>query len=116
MGYVALVVLGIVVVVYAVLEKRWLAIPLCAVTGLVVALLFGAGFSINFVTEAGLPNLNPVHWWGSESQGWMLGQPTLQHFIASLPFAILAVAMWPSDFLGHRIFQQINYPKGSEKC
>lgn len=118
MGYIALVVLGIVVVVYAVLaklDKRWLAIPLCAATGLVVALLFGAGFSINFVTEAGLPNLNPVYWWGSDSQGWMLGLPNMQHFIASLPFAILAVAMWPPDFLGHRIFQQMNYPKGSEK-
>lgn len=118
LGYVALIVLGVVVVVYAVLArlgKRWLAIPLCAVTGLVISLILGTGFSINFVTETGLPNLNPIHWWGSEEQGWMLGLPDLQHFIASLPFAILAVAMWPPDFLGHRIFQEINYPKKTEK-
>ncbi len=118
LGYVALVVLGVVVVVYAILArlgKRWLAIPLCAAAGLVIALLLGTGFSVNLVTEPGLPNLNPVYWWGSEDQGWMLGLPGLEHFIASLPFAILAVAMWPPDFLGHKIFQEMNYPKNSEK-
>lgn len=118
MGHVALVVLGVVVVVYAVLarlEKRWLAIPLCAVIGLVIALLLGTGFSIEFATRPDLPNLSPAYWWGSEDRGWMLGLPGLQHFIASLPFAILAVAMWPPDFLGHRIFQEMNYPKGSDK-
>lgn len=118
MGYISLIVLGVVVAVYAVLakyDKRWLAIPLCAITGLALALLFGAGFSIDFVTETGLPNLNPIHWWGSETIGWKLGLPGVQHFIASLPFAILAVAMWPPDFLGHRIFQEMNYPEGSHK-
>ena len=118
MGYVGLVVLGVNVVLYAYLariNKRWLAIPLCAITGLVVALAFGAGFDLTFKTEMGLPNLNPVYWWGSTEQGWMLGLPNLQHFIASLPFALLAVAMWSPDFLGHRIFQELNYPKGAEK-
>lgn len=118
MGYVGLVVLAATVVLYAYLakiNKRWLAIPACAVTGLVVALAFGAGFDITFQTEMGLPNLNPVYWWGSTSEGWMLGLPNLEHFIASLPFAILAVAMWSPDFLGHRIFQELNYPKGTEK-
>jgi hypothetical protein len=118
MGYVGLVVLAATVILYAYLakiNKRWLAIPACAVTGLVVALAFGAGFDITFQTEMGLPNLNPVYWWGSTTEGWMLGLPNLQHFIASLPFAILAVAMWSPDFLGHRIFQELNYPKGTEK-
>lgn len=118
MGYVALVVLAVTVAVYAVLaklEKRWLAIPLCAVTGLAIALLLGTGFSITFQTQPGLPNLNPVYWWGSEDRGWMLGLPGLEHFIASLPFAILAVAMWSPDFLGHRIFQEMNYPPRSER-
>lgn len=118
MGYVGLVVLAATVVLYAYLakiNKRWLAIPACAVTGLIVALACGAGFDITFQTEMGLPNLNPVYWWGSTTEGWMLGLPNLQHFIASLPFAILAVAMWSPDFLGHRIFQELNYPKGTEK-
>ncbi len=118
MGYVALIVLSVTVVVYAVLAKygkRWLAIPLCAVTGFVIAWLCGAGFSLEFTTQPGLPNLNPVYWWGSETEGWMLGLPNVQHIIASLPFAILAVAMWPPDFLGHRIFQELNYPKNTDK-
>ncbi len=118
MGYIGLVVLGVNIVLYAFLakiNKRWLAIPACAVTGLIIALIFGAGFDLKFVTETGLPNLNPVYWWGSTEQGWMLGLPNMQHFIASLPFAILAVAMWSPDFLGHRIFQELNYPKNTEK-
>ncbi|BCL70321.1 DUF3360 family protein [Vibrio nigripulchritudo] len=118
MGYVGLVVLAITIVIYAFLAKinmRWLAIPVCAAVGLVVALALGASFDLKFETEMGLPNLNPVYWWGSTETGWQLGLPTLQHFIASLPFAILAVAMWSPDFLGHRIFQELNYPKRTEK-
>jgi len=94
MGHVGLIVLAVNVILYALLakiNKRWLAIPACA------------------------PNLNPVYWWGSTTEGWMLGLPNLQHFIASLPFAILAVAMWSPDFLGHRIFQELNYPRKTEK-
>ena len=118
MGYVGLIVLAATIVLYAFLAKigkRWLAIPACAVMGLVIALAFGAGFDLTFKTEMGLPNLNPVYWWGSTEQGWQLGLPNMEHFIASLPFAILAVAMWSPDFLGHRIFQELNYPRGTEK-
>jgi len=118
MGHVGLIVLAVNVILYAFLakiNKRWLAIPACAITGLLIALAFGAGFDLKFETEMGLPNLNPVYWWGSTTEGWMLGLPNLEHFIASLPFAILAVAMWSPDFLGHRIFQELNYPKNTEK-
>lgn len=118
MGHVGLIVLAVNVALYALLakiNKRWLAIPACAITGLVIALALGAGFDLQFNTEMGLPNLNPVYWWGSTTEGWMLGLPNLQHFIASLPFAILAVAMWSPDFLGHRIFQELNYPRKTEK-
>ncbi|MCM2680858.1 DUF3360 family protein [Echinimonas agarilytica] len=118
MGYIGLVVLAINIVLYAFLariNKRWLAIPACAITGLLVALALGAGFDLKFETEMGLPNLNPVYWWGSTEQGWQLGLPNMAHFIASLPFAILAVAMWSPDFLGHRIFQELNYPRGTDK-
>ena len=118
MGYVGFIVLGITVAIYAYLakiNKRWLAIPVCAFTGLAIALVLGAGFDIVFETKTGLPNLNPVYWWGSTEEGWMLGLPNAEHFIASLPFAILAVAMWSPDFLGHRIFQEMNYPRKTEK-
>jgi len=118
MGFLGLTILCITVIIYSFLariDKRWLAIPVCAIVALVVALVGGAGFDLEFTTAIGLPNLNPVHWWGSTDRGWMLGLPNTQHFIASLPFAILAVAMWSPDFLGHRIFQEMNYPKNSKK-
>ncbi len=111
-AHVGFVVLIVNVVVYAFLArlgKRWLSIPLCSLVAVVVALALGAPFE--WKTAPGLPNLNPAYWWGSTETGWKLGLPTLQHFIASLPFAILAVAMWSPDFLGHRIFQELNYPK-----
>ncbi|MDD9155424.1 DUF3360 family protein [Aliivibrio sp. S4TY2] len=118
LGYIGLIVLAVNIVLYAYLariNKRWLAIPACAFAGLAVALALGAGFDLKFETEMGIPNLNPVYWWGSTEEGWMLGLPNLQHFLASLPFAILAVAMWSPDFLGHRIFQELNYPRRTEK-
>ncbi|MBS9463801.1 DUF3360 family protein [Flagellimonas sp. 389] len=118
LGFLGLVILAVTVVLYSYLariDKRWLAIPVCAIAALAVALVGGAGFDLQFTTEMGLPNLNPAYWWGSTEEGWMLGLPNTQHFIASLPFAILAVAMWSPDFLGHRIFQEMNYPKNSEK-
>ncbi|ABV86997.1 DUF3360 family protein [Shewanella pealeana] len=118
LGYVAFFILLANVVLYAVLAKigkRWLAIPLCSIAAVAMAFGLGAGLDLQFVTEPGIPNLNPVYWWGSTEHGWQLGLPNLQHFIASLPFAILAVAMWSPDFLGHRIFQELNYPKGAEK-
>ena len=118
LGYVAFFILLANVILYAILAKmgkRWLAIPLCSIAAVAMAFALGAGLDLQFVTEPGIPNLNPVYWWGSTEQGWQLGLPNLQHFIASLPFAILAVAMWSPDFLGHRIFQELNYPKGAEK-
>ncbi|OOE96515.1 DUF3360 family protein [Salinivibrio sp. IB643] len=118
MGYISIVILAVSIVIYAFLArigKRWLAIPVCAVTGGLIATALGAGSSLEFVTQPGVPNLNPVYWWGSTEQGWQMGLPTLSHFLASLPFALLAVAMWSPDFLGHRIFQELNYPKKAEK-
>ncbi|WP_299432082.1 DUF3360 family protein [uncultured Meiothermus sp.] len=106
-----LVIVAATILLYAYLArigKRWLAIPLASLVAVLAALGMGAPFK--FVSTPGIPNLNPFYWWGSET-GWMLGLPTLEHFIAVLPFAILAIAMWPPDFLSHRIFQEINYPK-----
>ncbi|MBB1427000.1 DUF3360 domain-containing protein [Shewanella sp. SG44-2] len=118
LGYVAFAILLINVIIYAALAKygkRWLAIPLCSIAAVALAFGLGAGLDLQFTTAPGIPNLNPVYWWGSTEHGWQLGLPNAAHFIASLPFAILAVAMWSPDFLGHRIFQELNYPKGAEK-
>ena len=68
----------------------------------------GVGFE--FSTAPGLPHFNPFWWWG-EDTGWQLGWPDFGHFVAVIPFAILAVAMWSPDYLGHRVFQEMNYPK-----
>ncbi|QCZ93185.1 DUF3360 family protein [Salinimonas iocasae] len=114
-GYMAFVVLIATVVMYAWLEhiqKRWLAIPLGAGVAAVIALAMGAPFE--FSTQPGVPNMNPAYWWG-ESTGWQLGWPDWSHFVAVLPFAVLAVAMWSPDFLGHQVFQKISYPQKTER-
>lgn len=115
MGYLAFVVVLATIVLYAYLEHlraRWLAIPLgCALAALIA---FALGAPFEFTTEPGIPNLNPAYWWGTDT-GWQLGLPELHHFIAVAPFAVLTVAMWPPDFLGHRIFQQLNYPHKAQK-
>ncbi len=110
-GPVFLCVLLCITIIYAWLakvNKRWLAIPLCSLAALTIPLLMGV--SPEFQTTPGFPSLNPFYWWGEDS-GWKLGLPNIQHFIAVTPFAILAVAMWSPDFLGHRVFQQLNYPE-----
>jgi flagellar biosynthesis protein FliQ len=93
-------------------RKRWLAVPLSCLIGGGTAFLLGAPFE--FKTGPGFPNMNPMYWWG-ENTGWMLGLPTVESFIVVLPFAVLAVAMWSPDFLGHQVFQKISYPERSEK-
>ncbi len=115
LGYVSFLVLFCNLLLYALLArmgKRWLSIPLCSLLAAMVALGLGAPFE--FTTSPGLPSFNPMYWWGDET-GWRLGLPGVGHFVASLPFAILAVAMWSPDFLGHRIFQEMNYPRKAKK-
>jgi len=110
-----LVVVLTAILVYAYLArigKRWMAIPLCSAFAIAIALIMGAPFQ--FETSPGLPNLNPFYWWGYDT-GWMLGLPNFGHFVAVVPFAVLAVAMWPPDFLGHRVFQEMNYPQRTER-
>jgi len=108
---VSFVVIGVTLIIYAVLarlKKRWLAIPLCsAIAG---GIAYAMGVNFEFTTAPGLPHMNPFWWWG-ENTGWQLGWPDFGHYVAVIPFAILAVAMWSPDFLGHRVFQELNYPK-----
>jgi hypothetical protein len=113
-GAVSFAVIFTTIVIYAYLakvQKRWLAIPLCSF--LAGAVAFAMGTPFEFVTEPGLPPLSPFYWWG-ENTGWNLGWPELSHYIAVIPFAILAVAMWSPDLLGHRVFQELNYPKKAD--
>ncbi|GHB10584.1 DUF3360 family protein [Modicisalibacter luteus] len=115
MGYIAFIITLVALLMYAYLEQvkmRWLAIPLGS--GLAALIAFTLGAPLEFTTEPGLPNLNPAYWWG-ENTGWQLGLPELHHFLAVAPFAVLAVAMWTPDFLGHRVFQELNYPKKADK-
>lgn len=108
---ISFVVIGVTILIYAYLariKKRWLAIPLCSALAGIIAFSMGADFE--FSTKPGLPHMNPLWWWG-EHTGWQLGWPDFSHYIAVIPFAILAVAMWSPDYLGHRVFQELNYPK-----
>ena len=114
-GMISFFVIGVTILIYAYLariNKRWLAIPLCSAMAGVLAYLLGAEFS--FTTKPGLPHMNPMWWWGKNT-GWQLGLPKMEHFVAVIPFAILAVAMWSPDYLGHRVFQELNYPKKAKK-
>ncbi|WP_166369663.1 DUF3360 family protein [Psychromonas sp. SA13A] len=115
MSHIPFIVIISTIILYALLEhwrKRWLAVPLSCLLGGSLAFAMGAPFE--FMTSPGLPNLNPMYWWG-EDTGWMLGMPTIENFVVVLPFAILAVAMWSPDFLGHQVFQKISYPERTEK-
>jgi hypothetical protein len=111
---VSFVVIGVTLLIYAYLArvgKRWLAIPLCSAIAGIIAFSMGAQFE--FTTPPGLPHFSPMWWWG-ENTGWQIGWPDFGHFIAVIPFAILAVAMWSPDYLGHRVFQELNYPKNAK--
>lgn len=113
--HLAFVIILATIIMYALLEhwqKRWLAVPVGCALAAILAFVFGAPFE--FKTEPGLPPLSPTYWWG-ENTGWMLGLPDLKAFIVVFPFAVLAVAMWPPDFLGHQIFQKISYPENTER-
>lgn len=104
--HLAFVIIIATIVMYALLEhwqKRWLAVPIgCALAGFIA---FALGAPFEFKTEPGLPPLNPAYWWG-EDTGWTMGLPDLKAFVVVFPFAVLAVAMWSPDFLGHQVFQK----------
>lgn len=113
--HIAFIVIMGTILMYALLEhwrKRWLAVPVGCVLAGVTAFILGAPFA--FETEPGLPPMSPAYWWG-ENSGWMLGLPDMNSFLVVFPFAVLAVAMWSPDFLGHQVFQKLSYPEKTEK-
>lgn len=102
--------------IYSYLAKtgaRWAAIPICGPVGAIIALAMGAPFT--FTTPPAFPNFNPFYWWGADT-GWMLGLPTFEHFIAVIPFAVIAIVMWPPDAIGLIAFQRTYYPPNSENA
>lgn len=115
MGYVGFIVILCTIIMYALLarlEMRWLSIPLGSGIAFIIAFALGAPFE--FVTEPGIPPLSPAYWWG-ETTGWKMGLPDLNAFISVAPFAVLAVAMWSPDVMGQRVFQELNYPRHTDK-
>lgn len=115
MPHIAFIVILGTIFLYALLEhwqKRWLAVPLGCLLAGITAYALGAPFE--FKTAPGLPPMSPSYWWG-ENTGWKLGWPTFDSFLVVFPFAVLAVAMWSPDFLGHQVFQKLSYPERSEK-
>lgn len=113
--HIAFIIILATIILYALLEhwqKRWLAVPVGCLMAGVLAFILGAPFE--FKTAPGLPHMSPMYWWG-ETTGWQMGLPTFNSFLVVFPFAVLAVAMWPPDFLGHQVFQKLSYPEKSEK-
>lgn len=89
-------VLGAGLVVYLVLAARkltWLAVPACLVAALAVSALFGQ--LPQLVTGPGLPLFSHASWWHDR---WQLGSPfDLPTVLAAVPFALLALTLWPLD-------------------
>ncbi len=88
------------------LGLKWLVIPACAVLALLLAAAFGL-FPF-FKTEPGLPILSPDVWW---NQKWGIGFGlNMQNFIKAVPYALLAVVLWPMDALAITTIQEKCYP------
>lgn len=93
-------------------KARWLIIPACAIAALAVSSFFGLYPA--FKTSMGLPLINPDIWWNEKwGIGWGL---QAENFIKALPFALLAVVMWPIDALAIKTIQEANYPKEAKNA
>ena len=111
--FTVLLILGI--VIFLLLNKlklRWLIIPVCAVMALAAAAAYGVYPQMK--TPAGLPILNPYWWW---HEGWGIGWGlNARNFLQALPFALLAVVMWPIDALAIKTIQENNYPREAKQA
>lgn len=94
------------------LQAKWLTIPACAIGALAISFLYGLCPVLQ--TGMGLPIISPDIWWNDKwGIGWGLN---LDNFASALPFALLAVVMWPIDALAIRTLQETNYPKEAQKA
>lgn len=111
--FVLLIIAGL--ILYVLLNKfkaRWVIIPACALAAIAISSLFGMYPALE--TGIGLPIINPYVWWNEK---WGIGFGlNAENFIKALPFALLAVVMWPIDALAVRTIQQANYPKEAKKA
>jgi hypothetical protein len=93
------------------LGSKWLVIPAVSILALLITAIFG--FYPEIKTAAALPILNPRIWWFDKwGIGWGL---TPGNFVKALPFALLAVVMWPTDALAIKTLQEVNYPEKAKK-
>ena len=110
--FMVLIVLG--VAVYLLLTRikcKWLMIPAVAIIGLIVPAIYGVFPQIN--TAPALPIINPKTWWVDIwGIGW--GFEAI-NFVKALPFALLAVMMWPTDAVALRAIQESNYGPKAKK-
>lgn len=94
------------------LGARWFIIPACAAAAIAIPSLFGLAPELK--TGMALPILNPEVWWNEK---WGIGFGlSAGNFIKALPFAILAVVMWPIDALAIKTIQETHYPKEADKA
>jgi hypothetical protein len=102
----ALLIPGFLIYILAIKYRvKWLIIPVCALAALGVGLLFKA--VPEMTTSAALPILNPSIWWHDK---WRLGFGlSFDSVLRAAPFALLAVAMWPTDALVIETLQRKNY-------
>lgn len=85
---------------------KWLMIPAAALIALGVSAVFK--FFPEMKTIAAFPIINPYEWWFNR---WGLGFGiNISNIIKALPFALLAVVMWPADALAIKGLQESNYP------
>lgn len=108
-----LIMLGI--IVYLIISKfnyKWLMIPSAAIIGLLIPALYGVYPEIK--TAAALPMINPEFWWNNI---WGVGFGlTPMNFIKAMPFAFLAIVMWPTDGIAIKTIQESNYGEKAEKA
>lgn len=102
-------------VLYTLLNKynaRWVIIPACAAAAIAISSSFGLYPELK--TGIALPIIDPNTWWNEKwGIGWGLNA---RNFIKALPFALLAVVMWPLDALAVKTIQETNYPERAKRA
>lgn len=103
------------IVLYILLSRmnlRWLVIPVCAVAAITISAVFSQFPS--FKTGLGLPVVDPGIWWNEK---WGIGFGlNVENFVVAIPYALLAVVMWPIDALAVTTIQESNYPADAKKA
>ena len=111
--FMLLIIIGLVLyILLGRLGAKWLVIPLCAAVALAVSALFGLLPSLE--TGPGLPIISPDIWW---NQKWGIGYGLRpEKFLRAIPYALLAIVMWPIDALAITTIQESSYPPEAKKA